>query len=429
MDVGHGVAFLDVPEGTVLGGYADRLETSQGTLDELEVHSIAISSGTSRLILIVLDLICVNPDLAFEVRRAVLQALGDIGRPLTDVWVSATHTHSGPDVGCEQGGSTTPPLWKRHITYAAVSAAIDSVRAEGCCQTNLFKGNITGVGARRGQLNGEPCVPVEVLTFRKHDGVGVLVVAPVHPTVLPAGSSMVSSDLSGAIRDELQTALADRFADVWVVVATGAAGDVSTRLTRREQTHAECRRLGTHAALQIAALLETAPTYLWSEEEPHLISRRATVLLPSRVDDSSQLLRLRRDLSLLSAPRNDSDSPAVSRITSTAIQGVEVALARTRQPRVDHYALELSAARLGGLTLLGIGGEPFLSIRHDLLDRIDGPCIVLGYTNGYVGYLVDAPAYQEPGYEMLSSPFECDVGENTISALIELAHLNTEGTK
>ena len=102
MRVGHGVAEIPVPAGSRMGGYADRRGASTGTADPLEAHVVTITDGGHTLALVVLDLVCVNVDLAAAVRAAV---------PADDVWVCATHTHSGPEAGCVPGGSVTPRPW------------------------------------------------------------------------------------------------------------------------------------------------------------------------------------------------------------------------------------------------------------------------------------------------------------------------------
>ena len=47
--------------------------------------------------------------------------------------------------------------------------------------------------------------------------------------------------------------------NTWSVFLNGAAGDISTRFTRREQSFAECARMGEMVADRIRALLENAP--------------------------------------------------------------------------------------------------------------------------------------------------------------------------
>ncbi|HEY9411833.1 MAG TPA: hypothetical protein VIP77_19800 [Jiangellaceae bacterium] len=126
---------------------------------------------------------------------------------------------------------------------------------------------------------------------------------------------------------------------------------------------------------------------------------------------------------LAEAPASD----AAARSAVTALQGVDAASRCAGGDHRDRQPIELSAARLGGLSLVGIGGEPFLSLRRDLAERLGPRVVLLGYTNGYAGYVPDAPAFDHAGYEVLVSPFDRDAAAGVVAALHDLsAHLTPE---
>jgi hypothetical protein len=415
--LGHGSAVLPVGDGTPMGGYADRRGGSSGVLDELQVDCICMRGAAGRFVLVVAEVVCVNDDLASEVCGRVRAALAASSEPVVDVWVCATHTHSGPDVGCVAGGGPTPPQWRRAIGDAAVEAVLAAVASERDGSGRLHTGVLHDIGSPRGRHEGEHRVCVDVVSCVDAHGAvqGVLAVVPVHPTVLPASSTGISGDLAAAIRASLQR----RLSAPWVVVATGAAGDISTRHTRRAQTSDECQRLGFEAAEQIAALMRTPPTALWEGDGGALGAARASAAMPARRQDRADLQALRERLEEEHARELRGGTTATARIVETALQGVDVAEAGER---VSSIALSLSAARLGRLALFGIGAEPFHSFSAQLRDRCGGPSIVLGYTNGHVGYLPDAAAYDadSSGYEVLSSPFPAEAAATTVASLIEL---------
>jgi neutral ceramidase len=415
--IGHGWAPLPVPDGTAMGGYADRLSGSTGVLDELRVDCIVFGGEGGRFVLVVAEVVCINDDLAREVRDAVRAALD--AEPV-DVWVCATHTHAGPDVHCAPGGAETPLAWRRRIAEAAHVAAIAAVASERECAGRVHHGALHDVGSRRGRDAGDRRVPVDVVTCVGADGAveGVLAVVPVHPTVLPASSTLVSGDLAGAIRRSLQR----RMQQAWVVVATGAAGDISTRHTRRAQTAEECARLGEAAAEQIAALLRGPAVEVWAGDGPAALRR--TLTFPARRQDRDELRALRRRLQEEHARELHAGTTATARVVETALQGIDVAQAGAPGATVE---LALSAARIGRLALFGIGAEPFLSFSTRLRERC-ARSVVLGYANGHVGYLPDAAAYatDPTGYEVLSSPLPPDVAATTVASLIELLPRTTE---
>ncbi|RIQ21070.1 hypothetical protein DY240_16105 [Jiangella rhizosphaerae] len=410
--MGHGTALLRVPDGTPMGGYAARTSPSAGVLAPLQVDCVSIASGPDRFLLVVAELVGVNADLAAEVRRRI----GD------EVWVCATHTHSGPDVGSRPGGGTTPGTWLTAVADAADKAARRAVANEAECEASHISGGLDGVGSRRATDAGDRRVPVDVLRFGPTGRpTGVLAVVPVHPTVLPASSTVVSGDLTAWIREELRAALGG---SPWVVVATGAAGDISTRWTRTAQTVDEGRRLAELAAGQLSALVAT-PGRSWSADDG-IVAARRTLTLPARQDDRDRLDGLRAEFAAQLAELAD-DDPA-GRAAVTALQGVEAAAARTHDDTAadavgpDPVALELGVVRLGGLTMQGIGGEPFLSLRDAA-----APAVLLGYANGYAGYLPAAADFGTPAYEVLISPFRPDAADHVAGALHELAHRSSHG--
>ena len=77
-----------------MAGYAARSSPADTVHDPLEVHALALGTPTKALIVVVCDLLAVDEQLVEAVRQHV-----QAERPGASVWLSATHTHSGPDIG------------------------------------------------------------------------------------------------------------------------------------------------------------------------------------------------------------------------------------------------------------------------------------------------------------------------------------------
>jgi neutral ceramidase len=401
MKVGAAGRPFDVPAGTPLGGYADRTGTATGTLDPLEVNCVVVQSGPDVLVLAVVDLVCVHADLAAAIGEAVA---GRLPVPADEVWALATHTHSGPDVDCGTGDRSTPARWITAVAAAAADAAAAAFadRHEGTIAWQ--RGVVRDVGAVRSVADAHPAVPVDVLTVHR-DGrlLGAMVVLPVHPTVLSADNLDVSGDLAAAVRRGLAEQLRGNGPPVWVVVATGCAGDISTRTTRRAQTPAELARLADLTAQQLVTIIAGPPTVTVAGEPP-IRAGRITLSLPVRnVDDEPE-------------PASVGHSVVADRIAHTLGQGLAVARERTLRFPDGQAALAVSAAAIGPLRILGLGAEPYLAVA-ELPAR---PAIVLGYANGYAGYLPDTAGFDRPTYESLSSPFRPDAAATAVRAAEQL---------
>lgn len=390
MRVGHGTTDLPVPDGTPMGGYLDRPGPSAGLADPLTVSAVTWSDGERRFALATADVICVNEDLARRARSAAG----------CELWLAASHTHSGPETGCVPGGGPTPEPWLDRITEAVRTAVRRAIDGERPCEGTVHRGELHGVGADRSRPRAPAVVPLDLVAVRDGGLAGVLVVLPVHPTVLPATSRLVSADLVGAVRRSLRERLGG---NVWVTVATGAAGDISTRHTRRGQDAAELERLGALVADRCAELLAGPGTPLWGAGPAggriSWATRRLT-LEPAATTADEGALTAGYERAVASG------DPVATRLARSRLEGVR---ARTSPPA--RTGVDVNVARLGVLALAGLPGEPFLAVAGRIAGRDAGrvpdgpgePTVVLGYVNGYPGYLPTAGAYRRAEYEVLAS--------------------------
>jgi hypothetical protein len=403
MNVGHAAVPLTTDRGEPLGGYADRQGGALGQLDELQLHATVFADGDATVAVVCTDLICVNTD-AVAATRAAVATLG-----VEHCWVVATHTHAGPDTGCRPGGGTTPPRWIEGVAKASLTAvrrALESlVETSGQHRRVL----VAGVGAVRA-VKSEARVPYDVVSVHGRGGdiVGLIVVQPVHPTVLPAANRAVSADLAGSVR----RALMRKFPGVWVVVLTGAAGDISTRGTRVSQDWAECERLGRIGAEEVVAGLVLPSRTAWSTGSllawtGGSVDLRAAPSRPSAAVDCDSI----DDVILEDA----SLDPWEYRVRHTEVQGARIAAELSRSS-ASTYAVALEILRLGEFQLAGIAGEPFLALGERISAAMVTPTVVVGYANGYVGYLPAAAAFAERTYEVLASPVGPDAEQVIVEA-------------
>ncbi|MQA78516.1 MAG: hypothetical protein GEV10_08555 [Streptosporangiales bacterium] len=388
--VGHATVVLDVPDGTRLGGYADREGGAAGSLDPLEVGVVTIGAGTRRFVWAVADLPCVTADLTAATRAAVVDTVPSCS-PET-VWLSATHTHAGPDTGCHPGDGPTPAPWHTVIPTTVAAAVSDAVRAESPARLVVRHGELADVAGQRSGPRPRRSVPFSVIEVRDQERTrGLVVVLPVHPTVLDAGNRATSADLPGAVRRALGTSLGA----AWCVVATGAAGDVSTRPHRRAQTPAELRRLGDLVASQVAELLHAPPDAVVGDGTVAAASSRVAVAPRTDTGPPEPLAELERRIGEL---------PEGSPQRRTAYTRWQGALLADRARSVRDPRCATGVVSIGDLRLAALGGEPFLDLADGWRARAGRGAVLVGYTNGYLGYLPTRDAYASVEYEVLISP-------------------------
>lgn len=392
MRVGHGTRRIEVLPGERMGGYADRSQGVRDVLDPLEVHVVTFADHAHRFAIVVADLICVNADIVDRIRTAVADLRID------SCWVAATHTHASPEAGCVPGGSPTPAGVGARLLDAAVVSAKAAISAERDATLATTRAWLSDLAGRRNAGDASPSdIPVDAIVVAG-DGAptGVLTVSPVHPTVLPADNSDVSADLNGGIRRALSTG------GRWVVAATGAGGDISTRYTRQGRSAAEIDRL---AAVVAAGLGVDRP----HRARPGTVTPPVTTSLRLPAKPRSEV-----DAAVVAAP--PTSALADTRVREVFEQGQRIARDLAAREHRDSYEIEIQAVGLAGLVLVAIPGELFLELGERIRERTGENVVVLGYTNGYLGYLPTADT--PPTYETLVSPVRAGSGEQVVDAAV-----------
>jgi hypothetical protein len=220
---GFGRAVLQPPAPYPLAGYitwSDRL--SGRVRDDVEARAVCLDDGRRRVAVCALDLLVVTQDLA----QRIVAGLG-AGWRADQVFVTATHTHSGP-------GGYWPTAASRFFMGALRPAVRDhlvdgAVRAIAAAAADLQPARArAGRAAARGLTHNRclPCGPTddEVVALRldRRDGAIVLCEIAGHPVVVAEhDQEAVSADWPGAVRRRLEAR------GLRPVVLTGALAGLS----------------------------------------------------------------------------------------------------------------------------------------------------------------------------------------------------------
>jgi hypothetical protein len=373
-----------------MGGYGARTAPAASVHDPLYAHAFALGTSTSPLILIVCDLIEVDDDLVRAIRHEVRVALPD-----ATVWVSATHTHSGPAI------TRLPPLATHPVDETVISriitacarAAAEAARGMRAVRYAWASGAIEGVGTNRDHPDTPAAITLDMLCCYASDNTAgmdhpdaVFASFPCHPTVLGAENLAITSDLPGAFRRQLKS-------------------------------FEELERLGGVLAHQAKQLIATAHPIAVTDP---VIARetiqleRKEVPSPETLDANERALREQMESARAAGKRGE------ARTLETALQGVHAVRLLAAAPPADDVWVEITAAHAGELRLAGVPGELFNRLGADIRQAGTTPTLLLGYTNGYVGYLPTCEAYDRLDYEVLISPLARGSGERVRDAACTL---------
>ncbi|MCO5222830.1 MAG: neutral/alkaline non-lysosomal ceramidase N-terminal domain-containing protein [Thermomicrobiales bacterium] len=407
-----GAARLTFPvaPGEPMAGYAARSGPATGTLDELTVGAWYLAGNGGRFVLVAADLAAVDSGLVDEVAEAT-------GLDRTELALCASHSHSGPIGVVSRLHPADPdqcaPALRASFVQRA-SQAIEAAKRRLEPVDLLFgRAETHGLAANRNAPDGPFDPALSVLATRNRAGrlASVLVHFACHPTILSSDSRVLSADFPGALRRETERLLTQTGDPPVVLSVNGAAGDVSTRFTRLAQDPSEVERVGHGLAQATLRALESA-----REVGPGLGSARVPVTLDLRSLDDS-LLETEMD-----AGGHTGLTDAERRMWETRAQGAVLLrkLTATGGETVVR-SFELPAWQFGEVGLVAIPGELFASLGREIAEQSPGPELVLGYANGYAGYLVDTAAYEASTYEALASPFAPGTGETVRQAAISAA--------
>lgn len=410
LQAGAATATFPVDAGTPMAGYVARGGVATGTLDPLTLSVLVLADEVGSCVVIAADVVGVAAELVAELNARLPWSP-------TVMIVCASHTHSGPRGIATEMQAVEPDPGDRAMRERFVTTCADLIAQATATLApvtlHLGRDPVRQVAANR----NDPAIPIDsavtTLEMRLESGspVALLVHFACHPTILDAANTLLSADLFGAIRASLAE-LTGLACQTPILCLNGAAADISTRFTRKGQDAREVARLGRKVAAAAAKAIASA-TPLAGEFR----TTQRSIALPPRPRDPAKVAHdlAQADRGLTAAI---TASDAERRIAITRREGAMLAAQHaTSSQRPD--AIPISGIAVDRLAIVSIPGELSSSLGRRIERASPFPStIVAGYTNGYVGYIVDAADYDVPTYESLASPFDASAGTEIVDATV-----------
>ena len=357
LSVGHGRRCITPPLGIGMVGYASRTDGAAGVHDDLFVNAVALGDGETTAALIALDLCLLSTDLAAEFKQAITEATG---LPAERVFLNTSHTHAGPTVG-RYGEPTEQVLaYRADVLERTTAAAREALDDRGPAEFRVGSAPLD-IGCNRRETlpdgkvilghdpNGPAIREVTVWTFARDDCPDVVLFStPMHGTTLGGQNLIISAEWMGMAVQYLE----EETPGVRAVFLQGCGADQDPYYSR------EGGGRGT-----------------FPELEDH--GRRAAEAARDAVRDARPLEPLPM---------------------AVALRRVELP---PKEEEGEARTLVLHGLRLGDAVLLSLSAEAFVEYA-EYGAAVSPACetLVLGYTDGNIGYLCTADAYPEGGYEI-----------------------------
>lgn len=400
MKIGFSRREITPPPGTELGGYAG-YRPCAGVHDPLWCKAVVLEQDGKRYALLAMDLLSVDESLA----RAIGRELEPLG--ICHVVTAAIHSHAtpcgivlgqGPLAEVNRVADRDPEGFRAYTAWMveqAAAACREALSALELFAVRSARGPAPVIGSER--HTGEPVeLPMTAVQIRTETGRNLLLYQiPCHPTVLGPDNLLASADFVGGIEKRLDADMA--------VFLNGAAGDISTRFTRRGQNFEECDRLAAVAAAAVDALIREVP---YGPPEA-LVGTHGHITLEPRPVDT--LENARKALDAATARWREAaeagGEPGQLRILKSYVEGAGVAL---------EFAETMAGIRQLRLpvTVFAFGGLRFATVPGEMFSRLwDLDAVPICYANGYYRYIADCRAYDAGYYEAMAAILARGQGE------------------
>lgn len=435
-----GVAETDItpPIGFRMAGYFDE-RLSTGVHDPLKAKAIVLEQGGERVALVFCDLVGVSLDVSRAARERASQATGI---PVTNIIVTATHSHTGPlfddpreaflhrdeiqELGRDPTEKIDYPSFLREQIVRVIVAANGKLQP---AELDAGIGTLNGVAFNRRYYmkNGtvafnpglqnpnvikpagptDPDVGILIVKNRAtKKPVGGLTVFAMHADT--TGGTLFSADYPYGIQQTLREKFGSNYVSAF---GAGTCGDINhvdaslppgTRISGLDKAQKIGRKIGDTV---LAELPDLAPL-----SHPSLAVRSQTLMLPLQQPTQRELAEAR---AFMPRMRNNT----VGFYTKVrAVKAIDLA------ERGKAWPSEVQVVRLDSDdAIVFLPGEIF--VQFGLAIKAASPfkrTMVVSISNDRPGYVPTLKAFREGSYEVINSRLAPGGGEKMTDAAIKM---------
>lgn len=423
------------------GGMQDRAATH--VHDDLHARCLALDDGKTRLVIVTCDTCLLPREVADAAKKLAHE---ELGLPVENILIAATHTHSGGTLAPafqSDPDKEYPPFVVRRIADGFRRAVNNLAPAkigwgacnvpdevfnrrwklkEGAMPPNPF-GKIDRAKMNPGVANPnliEPVGPtdpqVSILSLVSTDGRPIALLAnySLH-YVGGTTAGAISADYFGMFADRIQELLkADRLDPPFVgMMSNGTSGDINNVNFRgpaaKFAPYEKMRKVAHHVADEVMRVYPTIQHRDWVP----LAMRQAEIKLGVRKPTPDEVTRAKEIMA------KAKKAPVMT--TAEEIYARETVQLASYP---DEVGIILQAMRIGDLAITATSCETFVEIGLELKKRSPiKPEFTMQLANGYNGYLPTPEQHALGGYETWrakSSYLEVGASPKIVATLLDL---------
>ena len=426
--VGGAQVDITPPKGMPMAGYYS-VRLNEGVHDPLYAKAIVFEAGGKKAAMVSCDLVAIPREFVLEARAIISR---ETGVPGENVIVSATHTHTGPEMGLRLKGvdqktmqlatayhKRLPGLIAKSVadaeaklTAAKISAGVGHVDSVAFIRRFWMQDGTVGwnPGKRNPKIvrptaEIDPSLPVVFFQTPDNDPLTVYVNYANHLDTV--GGMEFSKDYPHVLAQSLGTVFGGDLVTLFTIGTAGNVNHIDVNTATPQKGHGEAARIGTILA---GETLETL--------------RHMETLDPRTLQVSSRIVPL-------STPELEKDKAWADGIV--ARYGTDQAAAFYEQvyafktldvlnQQGKPYEAEVQVISLGDqIAWVALPGEVFVELGKSI--KIGSPfpyTIVTELANGLIGYIPNREAYPQGAYEVISARVAAGSGEKLVDAAIDL---------
>ena len=409
-----------------LGYHPHRLAFFEGIHDRLYARSLYISDGTAEVMIIGLDSIGFSEDVLGKGRNFISEVKGRIhqrtGIAVERIMLSSTHAHATAetlDIRPVIEFAPSAKDWLEELIERIADSALSARQHSFGAQLRIARSEVEGISVNR---RNDTCLDNEliVLIFESTSGKKVFLVNFACHAVIVQVQPKVSAGFPGVLQNTIETGIPDVKLCLFL---QGACGDINPA-AGSSRSFDDVERTGLALAGEVIRLFGISGL---TGTGPSRVSIRAVserIALPSGpLPSKEEIEQAKKELPILEQnvfPIGDCRLPIGNRKLKIENRKSNLSelLARVRQGP-GPFSGELQVIQIGQVVLFAIPCEPFCQTGKEL-KRIAAPFIglVVGYANGYLGYLAPRQAWEKGGYEVRCGPWS-KLGPEACPQIIE----------
>ena len=374
-----------------LSGYIRRFGKATQVHDPLLAHLLLIDNGINNILLISLDILFLSCELSSRLRQAISD---ELNMATKNILIAAIHTHSSPGIHTFRDESIRDKTWEEEVFQTLVKGAAEAGQQMEEASIGIGLGS-SYIGRNRRKAGGPLDSNFPLICFFDEQGHPLAVIANYgcHPVVLDEKNLLITADYVHYFRKSLSQQLSS---DILTLFFTGASGDIDPR---ERGSFSIAERLGLELAdeaLKIISKMETRTDIAIEVKE-------TSFKIPyGWFPDIQEAKKVYESTHQKYEEAMRSGSRESRKIQKAFLLWAEELREKALKNELPKYLeCPLQCLKLGEAVLLAFPFELFSSVSLSLREKSAVEHLfMVGYANGYSGYLPDGRSIREGGYEI-----------------------------